>query len=162
MGNQRKKRANRRAQESKRSGSVKTVVVLLVVATAGLGGLWWWNTRHLDAKPAGTSSSVVASEFEKLKGRWLRPDGGYVLEVRSVDDTGVVDALYLNPRPIRVAKARASQDGGALKLSIELRDVNYPGSTYDLTYRSASDELTGNYFQAVVGQNFEVVFQRTD
>jgi len=32
---------------------------------------------------------------------------------------------------------------------IELRDVNYPGSTYSLTYEPASDQLKGIYYQAV-------------
>ena len=43
---------------------------------------------------------------------------------------------------------------------IELRDVNYPGSTYTLTYDPATDQLSGNYFQAVRRENFDVVFVR--
>lgn len=39
-------------------------------------------------------------------------------------------AGYFNPKSIRVAKAEASWDGGALKVFVELRDVIYPGSTY--------------------------------
>ncbi|HWO02981.1 MAG TPA: hypothetical protein VNS63_27315 [Blastocatellia bacterium] len=47
-------------------------------------------------------------------------------------------------------------------MSIELRDVNYPDSTYDLSYRPASDELAGNYFQIALGQNLEAIFQRAE
>ena len=95
-----------------------------------------------------------------LKGKWLRPDGGYVVEVRSVDDRGKMEASYSNPRPIHVAKAEASQDGPATKVFIELRDVNYPGSTYNLTYDPQSDQLKGIYYQAALQQQFEVFFVR--
>ena len=40
--------------------------------------------------------------FDTLNGRWLRPDGGYVLDIR-VDTTGKIDAIYLNPKPINIA-----------------------------------------------------------
>ena len=46
------------------------------------------------------------------------------------------------------------------KFFIELRDVNYPGSTYTLTYDLASDQLKGIYFQAAEQQRFEVAFVR--
>ncbi|MCU0785585.1 MAG: hypothetical protein MUF81_16385 [Verrucomicrobia bacterium] len=98
--------------------------------------------------------------FEKLKGKWLRPDGGYILEIRTATAEGKLEAGYFNPRPINVAKAEASQEGATVKVFIELRDVNYPGSTYTLVYQPAADRLVGNYFQAAMGQNFEVEFVR--
>ena len=100
------------------------------------------------------------SGFAALKGRWLRPDGGYVLEIRDVDAKGKMDAAYLNPRPINVGKAEATRQGAALKIFVELRAPGYPGSTYTLTYDPKSDQLTGVYFQAVMGQRFEVMFVR--
>ena len=33
----------------------------------------------------------AGGSFDKLNGRWLRPDGGYVLEIRSVDASGKID-----------------------------------------------------------------------
>ena len=57
------------------------------------------------------------SGFGRLKGRWLRPDGGYVLEIRSVDAGSTIEAVYLNPRPITVARAEATRDGSTLKES---------------------------------------------
>ena len=60
-----------------------------------------------------------------------------------------------------MAKAEAAQDGAVTKVSIELRDVNYPGSTYVLTYEAATDQLAGVYYQAAFQQRFEVVFGRT-
>ena len=102
------------------------------------------------------------ADFQKLKGKWLRPDGGYVLDIKSVAEGGKLDASYVNPRPIHVAKAEASQVDDAVKVFIELRDVNYPGSTYDLTYDPQSDSLQGIYYQAALQQRFEVVFVRTN
>ena len=98
--------------------------------------------------------------YERLKGRWVRLDGGYVIEIRSVDNRGVVDAAYFNPQPINVGRAQATRDGSALRLAVELRAPNYPGSTYTLTYDPKVDQLRGVYFQAVAQQRFDVIFVR--
>lgn len=113
----------------------------------------------------GTAAAVAPTaefELQKLVGRWLRPDGGYVLEIRSVDARGKMEAAYFNPRPIHVARAEVSRDGIATKIFVELRDVNYPGSTYTLIYEPTNDQLKGIYFQAALKQQFEVFFQRLD
>lgn len=104
---------------------------------------------------------AVDSGFERLKGRWVRLDGGYVLEIRAVDARGTIDAAYLNPRPINVARAEATRDGSKLKVFVELRAPNYPGSTYTLTHDPKTDQLTGAYFQAVARQTYDVAFVRT-
>jgi len=101
-----------------------------------------------------------APDFHKLKGRWLRSEGGYVIDVRSVDESGKLDAAYLNPRPIHVARADATLDGSVMQVFLELRDVNYPGSTYTLAYDPERDQLEGVYYQAVEQQRFQVVFVR--
>jgi hypothetical protein len=98
--------------------------------------------------------------FNALNGRWLRPDGGYILELKAVDSTGKIDAAYFNPKPINVAKADATHDGSTPKVFIELRAPNYPGSTYTLTYDPQQDQLRGIYFQAVQQQRFDVYFVR--
>jgi hypothetical protein len=158
------------------------VVGLGVVAALGV---WGWKTKHA-ATPAavavptesmatnpgaagseagGTNASAptvpVQADFQKLKGKWLRPDGGYVLEINGVDQAGKLEAAYLNPRSIHVAKAEASREGSVTKVFIELRDVNYPGSTYTLVYEPGSDQLQGVYFQAMEQQRYEVAFVRT-
>jgi len=105
------------------------------------------------AKPA-------AAGFDKLVARWLREDGGYVLEIRTISADGKADASYYNPRPINVAKAEAFSENGALTLFVELRAPNYPGSTYRLVYDPANDTLVGTYFQALQKQTFDVSFVR--
>jgi hypothetical protein len=99
-------------------------------------------------------------DFAPLHGRWQRNDGGYILEVRAVDAGGKIDAAYLNPQPINVARAEATKDGSVLKVFVELRAPNYPGSTYTLAYDPKQDQLRGSYFQAVQQQTFPVVFVR--
>jgi hypothetical protein len=102
----------------------------------------------------------AAPAFEKLKGQWVRPDGGYVLDISAIEPDGQMEASYSNPQPIHVSKARASQEGGVTKVFIELRDVNYPGSTYDLRYDPGNEQLTGTYYQAALQQRFDVTFVR--
>ena len=41
-------------------------------------------------------------EFQKLIGRWLRPDGGYILEISHISSDRKMEAAYFNPRPINV------------------------------------------------------------
>jgi hypothetical protein len=98
--------------------------------------------------------------FDLLKGHWVRPDGGYRIEVKSIGANGQIDAMYFNPRPLPFAKAQVTQDGSLLRVFLELQAGGYGGSTYELTYDAASDQLKGIYYQAVMKQRFEVVFAR--
>jgi hypothetical protein len=97
---------------------------------------------------------------ERLVGHWVRPDGGYVLEIRSAQADGKLDAAYLNPRSIKVSRAEWRREEGRLLVFVELRDVNYPGSTYNLRYVPDKDRLSGAYYQAVQKQTFDVEFAR--
>ena len=97
---------------------------------------------------------------KSLQGRWIRPDGGYVLEIKGVAADGRLDAAYFNPRPIHIAVARASRVGSTIKVTIELRDENYPGSTYNLRFDPQSDRLSGDYYQAVAREHYPIFFVR--
>lgn len=147
--------------------------VLLALAVVVAGVLWASRGRRADppspAVPAGSTAATASPAappaeaspaLQKLRGRWLRTDGGYVVEIRSVDASGKLDAAYFNPRPIHVAKAEASRAGEAVNLFIELRDTNYPGSTYTLTLSPDGSLMRGTYFQAVARETYEVVFAR--
>jgi hypothetical protein len=100
-------------------------------------------------------------EFQRLAGRWLRPDGGYVLELRDIKQDGNLKAAYFNPAPINVFRAKLERKDHVIKLFVELRDVNYPGSAYDLQYDPRTDRLKGTYFQAVEKRAYEIEFVRT-
>jgi hypothetical protein len=116
------------------------------------------RTAAVQAGSENKSKDEAKGEFERLIGRWVRLDGGYIIEIKKIDSDGKMDAAYYNPKPIRVSKAEATQEDSVLKVFIELRDVGYPGSTYTLTYDPKTDQLKGVYFQAAIRQNFDVVF----
>ena len=100
------------------------------------------------------------SVFAALPGRWVRPDGGYVINIKRVDASGKLDAAYANPNPLPFSRAEATLEGKAIKLFFEIRAGGYNGSTYTLTYDPAADVLKGVYFQAVAQQKFDVYFTR--
>src|SRR3972149_130958 len=124
-------------QSSARALAVTVGIIGLTVLAVFL--FWRFN------KPAGSveTSDVSQSVTPRLKGKWIRQDGGYVIEIRGVSIDGKLDAAYFNPNPIHVYRAEATQEGTALKLYLELRDVNYPGSYYTLTYDEKADQLRG-------------------
>jgi len=100
------------------------------------------------------------ADYEKLIGRWVRPDGGYVLVINAVDDQGNLDAQYFNPNNINVAKAQANIEEEQIKIYVEMQDVGYPGSNYTLTYDKENGQLVGVYYHAVLKQNFDIYFER--
>ena len=98
--------------------------------------------------------------FATLPGRWVRPDGGYIINIKSVDASGKLDAAYANPNPLPFSRAEATRDGNTIKLFFELRAGGYNGSTDTLTDDPASDTLKGVYFQAIAQQKFDIYFMR--
>ena len=147
MSKPKRKKSRTNLPAAKPGGRGKYLIAITVVLMVGIAA-------------AVTLLRGAGGDFDKLKGRWRRPDGGYVLDIRAVDASGKIDAVYLNPNPINVAKAEATRDGSALKVFVELRAFNYPGSTYTLTYDQEHDQLRGIYFQAVQQQSFNVYFVR--
>jgi hypothetical protein len=150
--------------------SVLTVTLVLAVGIVAtfvlLRGRQPEDTGSSLPSPPAPRSSLTApadsaeSGFRVLSGRWLRPDGGYILDIRDVDARGMIEAAYLNPRPIPVARAEATHDRSTVNVFVELRAPGYPGSTYTLTYDPQRDQLQGIYFQAALQQRFDVAFVR--
>jgi hypothetical protein len=116
-------------------------------------------TTNVSATSGAPAVTNTTSE-NVLSGRWVRTDGGYVIEVRSARSDGRLDAYYFNPRPINVARAEWRRGNDGLHVFIELRDQNYPGATYKLRYVPENEQLAGEYFQPVYQQTFEVQFIR--
>ncbi len=113
--------------------------------------------KELTAK---TAVSAVPDPVRKLLGRWMRADGGYVLELKKADLSGVMEAGYFNPKPINVSRAIWMQGGAGLQVMVELNDVGYPGATYVLTYDAQGDRLAGQYTQPAMQQTFDIEFVR--
>ena len=114
----------------------------------------------------GTVSEPIEPQEQKtfdrsiLVGDWIRTDAEYRLTISELLDDGTLKAGYFNPKSINVGKAGWIFSEGAMKIYIELRDENYPGSNYNLVYYPEKDLLAGKYFQAVEGVTYDVGFFR--
>ncbi len=111
-------------------------------------------------KPEKKSESLPKIDKTKIIGEWLRTDSDYMIKISQLNEDGSMIAQYLNPKSINVGKAEWINAEGYLKIYIELRDQNYPGSNYNLTYIPEKDMLVGDYYQAVEGLTFYVEFAR--
>ena len=158
-----------KGQLARRRMYIHMLVLLLIFGAIIAVVLYLLNSRQTGTESSGPpaigeSSAVTETEggFARLQGRWLRPDGGYVVEIRDIDANGQMTAAYFNPRPIHVSRAEASREGPATRVFIELRDINYPGATYTLTYDPVTDQLRGVYYQPALQQSFDVVFVRLE
>ncbi len=129
--------------------------LLLLALASGAGA----DRAHAQGAAAPQATQAQAG-FDVLLGRWVRPDGGYLITIKGVDASGKLDAAYANPRPLPFARAEAMRDGKTLKVFLELRAGGYNGSTYTLEYDPAGDVLRGVYYQAVAQQRFDVQFVR--
>ena len=160
-----------RAPKPKRRKYFLILVIFICAPIIGAGGWLFYHESGMrtDPKPEASNAQALKKEvdqtvspgnFSNLVGRWIRPDGGYIIEIRNVDSNGLLQAAYFNPRPIHVSQARLTSVNKEPQVFIELRDVGYPGATYALIYHPEQDVLTGLYYQPTVGQSFEVIFVR--
>lgn len=99
------------------------------------------------------------AETAKIIGSWIRPDGGYNLEILAFNNN-TVDAAYYNPNPIIVSEAEWKIQDGFVYIYIKFDDVGYEGSYYSLGYYPDKDILMGFYYQAAMNQKFDVYFER--
>jgi len=113
----------------------KIVVIVIILALV----VFSWDTE--------TGASPEKPDFMVIIGEWVRSDGS-------------VDAGYFNPAKINISEANVSLWKGFVKLFIKLQDKGYPGSTYTLYYYPKKDALVGTYYQAAIGQTYEVFFLR--
>jgi hypothetical protein len=135
---------------------IPCIAMNIVIATV----IFPARAEPLPGAPVAASKSEPQTAFAALPGRWVRPDGGYTITIKSVDVGGKLDAGYTNPNPLPFYAATATEEGGKVKLFFELRAGGYNGSTYTLSHDVAGDKLTGTYYQAVARQTFDVFFVR--
>jgi hypothetical protein len=144
-----------------------------VLALLAAVGLTLWASGCKKTAPAATTEKTAAAApaapkaaapvpepVKKVIGRWMRADGGYVLELRGADLSGVLDAGYFNPKPIHVSRAIWMQGANGFQVVIELNDVGYPGATYVLSHDPQTDRLVGQYTQPAMQQSFDIEFVR--
>jgi hypothetical protein len=133
---------------------------MLPFTLIGSGGLALAQNTVPSGGEQPASTRPPPPSFEILQGRWMRPDGGYLIVIKGIDSAGKVDAAYFNPSPLPFSKSDATLSGSTLNLFFELRAGGYAGSTYTLTYDPTRDRLVGVYFQAVAQQKFDIYFIR--
>ena len=148
--------------KSARGKSKKWLFPVICLVLVGLAAAIFYGLKNRSStEPAATiSQKKEMPDFDKLVGNWVRPDGGYVIEISKIYPDGKVDAAYFNPQSIHVSRSTVSEKDGIIELFIELQGQGYPGSTYTLRYNPAYDAMVGIYFQAVIQQPFDVIFQR--
>jgi len=133
------------------------------IATVILLVFWLLVPGAVSAKSEEEGSTKPAQvDYGRLEGKWLRPDGGYVLKLSDVTSEGMLKAAYFNPRSINVGRAEWRSMDERIQVVVQLQDVNYPGSTYMLIYDPEHDRLNGYYFQAVTKETFDVIFVRKE
>lgn len=134
----------------------KTILLLIAAVILIVIGFHYVNKESSES----VLTSTKTTDKNLLVGNWLRTDAGYNILISKVNNDGSIEANYFNPNPINVGKANWEESYGNLKIVIELRDVNYPGSTYTLNYLPDKDILAGEYYQAVEGITFYIEFTR--
>jgi hypothetical protein len=140
---------------------LRSLALACAVIAAFLAGFFLLQ-KFMRADPGNTPVTEIDLKpaTPPLVGKWLRGDGGYVIEIRKVADDGSLEAAYFNPRPIHVSVARWRQDASAVRVFLELRDTNYPGATYNLALAADGTRLTGLYTQPLTQETFDVSFER--
>jgi hypothetical protein len=109
---------------------------------------------------SSANAPAVPEPVRKVLGKWMRADGGYVLEIRGADLSGVLDAAYFNPKSINISRAIWMQGPAGFQVVVELNDVGYPGATYVLSHDPQTDRLVGQYNQPAMQQSFDIEFIR--
>ena len=147
---------------------IKTQIPLLLFAVIAIFVFSCNETEEKNKKTdvEDTSSKTVSPQQETiadkniLVGEWTRTDAAYQIKITELLNDGTMKADYFNPKSINVASALWTFTDGVLKIYIELRDENYPGSNYTLTYLPDKDQLVGKYFQAVESATYNIAFTR--
>jgi hypothetical protein len=135
--------------------AVSAAIFLLLIGFLGLA------PAVVLAEDADAVRHIDKNDLQLIFGRWVRPDGGYMLDLKEIEKDGTLKAAYFNPTPINVYRAELYWKQDAITIFVELRDLNYPGSTYNLIYDPKTDRLVGTYFQAVQKVSYDIEFMRS-
>ena len=142
----------RRKARFRKSVTEWTVLFMLAISFTVSSSVWAQNEND--------NRTEALPDYQNLEGKWQRPDGGYILELKEIGKDGTLKAAYFNPRPIDVFKAEWNYKQDTINVFVELRDVNYPGSKYNLQYDPKVDRMKGTYYQAVHSETYDIEFVR--
>ncbi|WP_300455610.1 hypothetical protein [Desulfobacula sp.] len=141
----------------KRKSIIVSIFLSVLACVISLFG--WVDSVFAESAQDVKQNSGFAQALH-LEGNWVRSDGGYKLVIKDVKPDGSLKASYYNPKKINVSVAKWTIEEDRLQLFVELRDTNYPGSTYTLVYAEQKDVLDGTYFLAVTKERYSIRFLR--
>ena len=118
------------------------------------------SNENLIPKTNPVNPSQAGADKNKVTGIWIRTDAPYNLKIVELLGDGNMKAEYFNPKSIHIGKSVWIEENGVIKIYVEFRDENYPGSNYTLFYMPDRDLLAGKYFQAVESVTYDVGFMR--
>lgn len=142
--------------------NIRSIITVYTFVFSALIYFGFIGCKEKESVKKENDKPTVKIDKQLLQGSWVRTDAEYQIKLFDVQDNGIIKALYFNPRPINVSKSEWKNAEGFLKIYVELRDENYPGSNYNLTYIPERDMLVGDYFQAVEGVTYYVEFVRNN
>ena len=118
------KKPNKRVRNKRK----KWLIPLICLVLIGLAAAVWYGSLNRSATESAATvpQKKERPDFDRLVGNWVRPDGGYVIEIRKIHPDGKVDAAYFNPSPIHVSRSTVSEEDGIIDLFIELQGQGYP------------------------------------
>ena len=96
-------------------------VICLVCMGLAVAVVYGLMNRSATEPTATVPQKKETPDFDRLVGNWVRPDGGYVIEIRKIYPDGKVDAAYFNPQSIHVSRSTVSEKDGIIELFIELQ-----------------------------------------
>jgi hypothetical protein len=138
---------------------VLVLVIIITISCTEQEGKYGSNSDSNNEVEPINEMKIDEVDKNSLKGNWMRTDGEYRIEISNLNNDGKMNAGYFNPKSINVSRAQWTNEGGLLKIYIELRDQNYPGSNYTLYYMKDRKILAGEYYQAMERNKYKVEFE---
>lgn len=93
-------------QAARRRMYFHMLVLLLTFGALAAGVFFLLNGRQSIAQstqptatPESVATPVAKSGFDRLQGRWQRPDGGYVIDIKDIDSSGKMVRRISTPAP---------------------------------------------------------------
>ena len=122
LAKKKKRRGRSRAVQATRKHRFPVIAVVLVaVGVAVAAGMLLFSKKQTGSEPAAVSASVestnrnassaeIKGDFRKLVGRWLRPDGGYIIHIRRVNAGGRMEAAKAELAAVRAKGLKPTRD----------------------------------------------------
>lgn len=136
--------------EEKKSKKKRILLLLAIVILIPILWFFFLNIKGGEETVSG-----------KLTGKWLRDDGNYTLEIKSVNENGTLNVAYFNPKPTELGRTEWMMYKNKLHVLVELKGP-YVLSNYQLVYDEETKRLSGTFFQAVEQETYSIYFDKVE